>query len=94
MALAGLIYGEGKSASITVADTATELRPATGGLLQRNGIVIINVSGVNVFIGHSGVTTTNGYQLASGADLFIAGPIRLWGIVATGTADVRILELA
>jgi hypothetical protein len=40
-------------------------------------------------MGGAAVTTDNGYPLAAGDKMFITGPSAVYGIVASGTIDVR-----
>ena len=75
-----------------IASTATEISFASqGGFI----VMIQNLSGVDVFLGDSGVTTSTGYKLADGSsisyDLLTADSV--YGIVATGTASVRVTWL-
>ena len=58
--------------------------------------VIQNVGTVDVYIGKDNtVTTTNGLLLAAGASLTDdSSTDAWWGITASGTADLRILEVA
>lgn len=81
------------SVTTTVGGT---LLPATA-LVGRRRIIIQNLDNSSVFIGTSGsVTTANGLELAARGSLSleIGEDITISGIVAAGTADVRVLELA
>jgi len=84
-----------QSTTTTVENTATPL-PATA-LAGRESIAIINVNSVTktVYIGGSDVTTTNGYPLTNTSpaiSLDIDDSVVIYGIVTSGTADVRTLE--
>jgi len=77
---------------VTVGTTATLIRPTN---LLRLDIVIVNDSGIKLFLGFTNaVTTTNGFPIRDGcswgSDTY-KGP--LWAIVATGTATVGVIEI-
>lgn len=77
--------------AVTCATTAT-LAP-TSALSNRLTITLINNSSVTIYIGGSGVTTSNGLPLAPGAsftDDVEDSPY--YCRVASGTADLRVLE--
>lgn len=80
--------------AVSVTTTATAL-PATN-LTGRRYILIQNLAGTQIFLGGSGVTTSNGIRLAAGASWEgeVGDDVNLFAIKATGTADVRVLELA
>jgi len=76
----------------TIADTATEISfESQGGLT----VLIQNLSGVDVYLGDSGVTTSTGYKLADGSSISydLLTDDSVYGIVATGTASVRVTWL-
>lgn len=77
---------------ITCAATATAV-PATA-LAGRRSIVVVNISGANVFLGPSTVATTTGFQLADGTSLSldITDNVVLYCISAAGGKAVRYLE--
>ena len=77
------------SGAVTVAATATEISFDTQGGMS---ILVQNLSGVDVYLGDSGVATTTGFKLTDGSSIsysLLTGD-KLYGIVATGTADVRV----
>ena len=57
--LASLAHGQ-----VTIGSTATMIKAAN---TSRKAITIKNIGAVDVYIGNSGVTTSNGYKLASNA---------------------------
>jgi|GEM_PF-4726080 len=62
---------------------------------QSNDKKVVNVqndSGVTIYLGNSGVTTTNGIKLLVGASVIIKNTAALYGIVGSGTASVRVME--
>ena len=82
-----------KSRNITVATSATPLPDEV--LSNRRSLVIYNNSSVTVFVGGSDVTTTNGMPVpaSSYSPALDASPnLILYGIISTGTANVRVLE--
>lgn len=82
------------TSAISVANTATELVPAA--LTERKYLEIQNLESKAVFLGGATVTSGTGIRIpARGSWSGEVGPnLSLYGIVSSGTADVRILELA
>lgn len=84
------------STATTVTTTATPL-PTTS-LANRRGVVVFNNdSSTTLYIGGSGVTTSNGMPvpaLAYSPALDIGVKFIIYGIVATGSINVRVLELS
>jgi hypothetical protein len=83
--------------AVTVTTTATRLDPETEATSHDGSYAAIyNNGSVTVYIGFtSSVTTSNGFPLAAGASMsfeFGYSGDALYGIVASGTADVRVLE--
>jgi hypothetical protein len=88
------------TSAVSVTTSATQIVAANP---IRTGLIIENVGGGTVYLGDdSSVTTSNGIKLAANAtrELFFNGGAwqfyyrgDLYGIVATGTSDVRVLEL-
>lgn len=78
--------------AVTSTSTATELAPDRA---YRGAIMLINNSDQTVFIGYtSSVSTSNGIPLSPSAALMEDrwnGPI--YGIVSSGSADMRVIEL-
>lgn len=56
-------------------------------------VYIHNSAGVTVYLGGSAVTTSNGWHLGNGEsqDLFIPTNETLYGIVAAGSHDLKVL---
>ncbi len=84
-----------KSINITVGTSATAL-PTTS-LVGREVIAIRNneASTKTIFIGDSDVSTTNGFPLDSSCPsitLDLDSSVTIYGVVASGTCDVRVLE--
>lgn len=79
--------------TVTTSATALPTTPAD----NRRAIVIYNNSASVLYVGGSDVTTSNGMPVpaASYSPSLDAGPrMIVYGIVATGTANVRVMELA
>jgi hypothetical protein len=74
-------------AAVTVGTTATALPGASNALVQ-------NRSAVSVFLGDAAVTVANGFELGTEMAVEITNGNGLHGIVASGTADLRILPAA
>ena len=81
-----------KCSNITVTTSATAM-PTTS-LSGRVTMAVRNNGAAVIYLGHAAVSTANGYPLAAGAEIGLdVGPqVIIYGIVATGTVDVRILE--
>jgi len=83
------------ASNVAVADTAVLLvASALGG---RREFLVQNLASQPIYIGHSGVSTSNGTRIAAGASgSFKIGPnVALYAISANATSkDVRVLELA
>ena len=92
MVLIPAISGVILASTTSVTTTATAI-PATA-LSGRRSMVIHNNGTVTVFLGSSAVTTSNGLPLAAAEKqgLDLDDGVVLYGIVASGTADVRTLE--
>lgn len=76
---------------VTVAATATVIFTARGGVSK---VLIRNPTAVSVYIGGSGVTTATGFEIAAGDAVSVALEKQeaIYGIVASGTAIVHVLE--
>ena len=78
----------------SVTTTAAQL---DAGLASRAFVHVFNRGTADIFIGPSNaVTSTTGYPIPAGTDKVLAwGPgLAVWGIAATGTQDVRVMEVA
>lgn len=65
-------------------------------LANRKSLLIQNLGQREIFIGDSGVTSSNGVRIAAGANVELKydASVALYARTASGTADVRILEAA
>lgn len=89
------LRGEVKSRTITVTTSITPLPDEV--LSYRRSLVVYNNSSSVIYIGGSDVTATNGMPVpaSSYSPPIDAGPkMIVYGIVATGTANVRVLEVS
>lgn len=85
-------------ASVTVSTSATQL---FGSSSSRRRFVVRNDSGVDVFIGGSGVTTTDGIKVATGTSYecvqqFPTDPsckFPWYAVVAAATQPVKVLQV-
>lgn len=82
------------SRAVTIATTATRIDADEGGSSTSQGASVYNAGTATVYLGGSDVTTANGYPLAVGEHLSVDLALAhvLYGIVATGTQAVRVLE--
>lgn len=80
--------------AVSVGTTATDL--VATDLANRKRVLIQNLSIGPVFLGGASVTTANGLRLSAASTLEIdaSAAVNLHGIVASGTSDVRVFELA
>lgn len=82
--------------AITVGTSATLL--PTAPLEYRRALVIHNNAAITIYLGQSDVTSSNGFPLLAGEkvafDIGGTPNVNVYGIVASASADVRILELA
>lgn len=84
-----------ETAAVTVATTATAL--GAGGGDGRGYVTTITVKpaaagSAEVYLGPSGVTTATGLPLGGGISFSLNAGEALYGIVASGTVAVRVLE--
>jgi hypothetical protein len=85
------------SRAVTVTDAATRLDASTDGddSMAGQAIAVYNNGASTVYLGGSTVTTATGVPVAAsswgpGMELSISD--QLYGIVASGTVEVRVLE--
>jgi len=84
------LAGTMNNGNITVTTSAT-LIIATN--TSRKSILIRNNGSATLFIGgNNSVTTSNGYRITGGQSMYIFETDEVYGIVASGTLDVRYLE--
>jgi hypothetical protein len=74
-------------AAVTVGTTPTAIPAASNSLVQ-------NLGAAPVYLGDASVTTTNGFALPSKYAVSVKNGAGLYGVVATGSADVRVLPSA
>lgn len=81
-----------RPSAVTVTTTAT-LLPTTA-LPGRQSIDIQNNGAATLYIGDSTVTVNNGRLVLSGASypMDVGEHVSIYGIVASGTVNVRVLE--
>ncbi|MFW6031175.1 MAG: hypothetical protein ACOC9T_01170, partial [Myxococcota bacterium] len=77
-----------RHAQVTVEDTTTLILAANG----RATFVVANEGDDEVFIGDSEVSVSNGFPIPAGDAMRLDLEGELWGVVASGTVDVRIIE--
>jgi hypothetical protein len=85
-----------KSRAVSVGTTATALDTVDESDSQMgSSIAVYNNGASTVYVGGSDVTTSNGVPVAAGSwgpSISLDGPERVYGIVASGTVEVRVLE--
>jgi len=82
------------SSSINIGTSPTKI--PSSNLTERKTLTIRNNGSNTIFIGGSGVTTTDGYPLKpnESMDIDLDAGATLYGIVASGTEDLRVLEVS
>lgn len=84
------------SRAVSVATTATRLDTVdeTDSVFG-SSVAVHNNGAATVFVGGSSVTTAAGFPVAAGTSvsLDVQTAEGLWGIVASGTVEVRVLEV-
>jgi hypothetical protein len=82
-----------KARAVTVTDSATRL-DSTAEEWAGSSLIFYNNGSVTVFLGGSDVTTSNGVPVKAGtwSPALASGKDAVYGIVASGTVEVRILE--
>lgn len=81
------------SGAVSVATTATAL-PASA-LAARRVLWVYNNGSATIFLGPAGVTTSNGFPLLPGQSVALeVGTLVMYGRVATGTVEARVMEIA
>lgn len=82
--------------AVSVATTATRLDTAAETDTQPgSAVAVYNNGSATVYLGDSDVTTATGFPLAAGSSMafeFDVSKDALYGIVASGTVAVRVLE--
>ena len=82
-----------KAVAVSVGTTAAAL-PATA-LTNRRALIVFNNGTITVYLGESGVTAAGGFPLLPGQSLVLeTGTTAIYGITASGTVEVRVLEVA
>lgn len=85
------------STAVTVATTATLIASGGSGAGRTAGTTVavkpaVSGTGDTVFLGGSDVTTANGFPLGGGMSYALNDDEDLYGIVASGTVAVRVME--
>lgn len=88
------LEGDVGHGSVSITTTSTEI--ASSPLLERKAFALYNNSTSTVFIGGSSVSSSDGYPLRPKESITIdlGDGLSIYGIVSSGTADVRYLELS
>jgi len=84
-------YEDFSTAQVTVGITATLIAASKSGI---DKVTIENLGTTPVYIGKSNVSATNGFLLPGtiGASITLSATTDIYGIVATGTQAVAVLE--
>ena len=81
------------SGAVSVGTSATAL-PASA-LSGRRVLWLYNNGAATIFLGPAGVTTANGFPLLPGQSVALeVGVLVMYGRVATGTVEMRVMEIA
>ena len=81
---------------VTVSTTETQAKVGASNLEGRELLRIVNKSSVTIYIGPTGVTTTNGEPLLKNQviEMPVGSGIDVYMIVSSGTADIIVQEFA
>lgn len=84
------LAGTMTNGNITVTTSATLIKATN---TSRKSILIRNNGSSTLFIGgNNSVATSTGYQVTVGQSIYLYDTDEIYGIVASGTLDVRYLE--
>ena len=85
------ISGAILQSKVSISSTATLI---TSSLANSRTRLLHNNGSVTIYLGDATVTTTDGYLLAAGEEkaFDIESGVAMYGIVETGTCELRILE--
>lgn len=80
---------------VSVTTTATRLDTSTAAGMGRSSLMVRNMGTVTIDLGGSTITAGTGFQLRAGESLSIdiASSDPIFGIVASGTATVHVLQV-
>lgn len=86
--------GSVRALAVTVGTSAVAL--PSSALSNRKIWIVVNLSNQVLYLGDSSVTTTTGFPIQPGAGWQLAlGPeVTIYGICASGSNDIRILEVS
>lgn len=84
------------NSAVTVDTTVGGVALVASALAERKDILIQNLDNKAIYVGVSGVSTSNGIRIPAKSSMTLdLGPnIDIFAIAPSGTADVRVLELA
>lgn len=88
---AALVHG-----AVSVSTSVVALRVGAANEPNRRSILIQNQGPLSVYVGGANVTTANGYELAlkAGVEFALSEAQTLYAISASGTQNVRVLEVS
>jgi len=76
--------------NVTVGSSSTQIKASTS---TRLSILIRNNSNEALYVGASGVTTSTGKEVAVGKSIYIQDTEAIYGVTASGSADIRYIEV-
>lgn len=76
--------------NVSITTSATVIKASNS---NRKSILIYNNDTTSIFIGDSGVTINDGFELAPLESIYLVDTEAFYGIVSAGTADIRYLEV-
>ena len=81
------------SGAVSVGTSATAL-PASA-LAARRALIVYNNGSSTIYLGPAGVSTSGGFPLLPGQSVSLeVGALVIYGIVASGTVEARVMEIA
>lgn len=90
------LQGVTHSSQQTLNTSLSEI-PSYGGLFNRRSLIVYNNSGITIYIGGSDVTSNTGLPIPTASYspvLDVGYNMKVYGLTASSTADIRVLELA
>lgn len=90
-----MAVGDGRAVSVGTSATRLDTADDTGDRQAGESLLVYNNSSVTIYIGGAGVTTSTGMPVAAnsyGPGMDLQTGDALYGIVASGTAEMRVFE--
>lgn len=80
-------------AAVSVGTTPTRLACGTSTMERRTVLYFFNNGSATIYIGGPNVSTGNGVPVPPNGDFMIPTGVDLYAVAASGTVDVRVMEI-